>query len=428
MRTIREPSREIPVVAEVDVLVAGGGPAGIAASVAAARLGASTMLVERYGYLGGMATGGLVLYMDSVFDKDGERCIGGIHWEMLERLRAMGGLGVQSPTRLHVDSELLKPLADEMVEEAGATLRLHSWAVDAWVEDSAVKGAIVESKSGRQAILARICVDATGDGDIAAQAGADFDLRTMRVGLNLKVGGVNRDAFLAWQRENPDEAKALRNRVLGEGGVPMGVGTTPYSDKGVYWVNVRGLATRNDRELDAKLGDNWNFSGQLNIVDVEDLTYIEVELRKRLLIGLDFYRKHVPGYEDVRLLMIAPQLGVRDSRRVRGVHTLTRDEAESGVFADAVGMTGLKFEAGHHLTLPYRALVPEKVDGLLSSGRCISVDDRLIGPIRIIPPCMVTGQAAGTAAAMSLKAGVAPRDLDVVALQKQLAADGVLMP
>ena len=166
--------------------------------------------------------------------------------------------------------------------------------------------------------------------------------------------------------------------------------------------------------------------------DVSDALYLvldgEVELRKRLLIGLDFYRKHVPGYEDVRLLMIAPQLGVRDSRRVRGVHTLTRDEAESGVFADAVGMTGLKFEAGHHLTLPYRALVPEKVDGLLSSGRCISVDDRLIGPIRIIPPCMVTGQAAGTAAAMSLKAGVAPRDLDVVALQKQLAADGVLMP
>jgi hypothetical protein len=428
MQTIQEPGREIPVVDQVDVLVVGGGPAGIAAATAAARLGARTMLIERYGYLGGLATGGLVLFMDGLFDQGGDRCIGGIPWEVLERLRAVDGLAQVSATNLHVDSELLKVVADEVCVQAGAVLRLHSWATDALLEEGRVGGAIVESKSGRQAVLSRVCVDATGDGDIAARAGAAFDLASMRIGLNFKVGGVDLAAFRAFQQEHPQRAKALRNEVRARGGFPLGAGATPHSDIGVYWVNVLGLGGWDGAEP-ASNPSVGAFAGDLSAVDVESLSYAEVELRRQILLSLDFYRQNVPGYEDVRLLAIAPQLGVRDSRRVRGVHKLTRAEAEAGTcFEDAIGMTGATFASGEHLQVPYRALVPQALDGLLISGRCISVDDGLINALRIIPPAMMTGQAAGTAAALCVQAGVPPRQLDPASLRRQLAADGVLLP
>jgi hypothetical protein len=386
------------------------------------------MLVERYGYLGGLATGGLVLYMDGLFDKTGERCIGGIHWESLERLRDLGGLAAQTPTRLHVDSELYKVVADNLCVESGVKLRLHCWAVDALVDEGRVTGVVVESKSGREAILADICVDATGDGDVAARAGAAYDMATMRIGLNLKVGGVDREAYQAFASEYPDRIRSLRQDLIRSGGYPLGAGATPYSDAGVYWVNVIGLADRESSEE-----EKLTFDGELSAVDVEDLTYAEVELRRRLVRSVNYYRAHMPGYENVQLLMFAPQLGVRDSRRVKGEHTLTLAEMEDGrAYDDAIGMTGRTFDVGrdmpHHLQVPYRALVPEAVDGLLVGGRCISVDDGLIGPIRIIPPCMMTGQAAGTAAAMAASAGVQPRAVDVTGLQRQLSVDGVILP
>ena len=425
--TIREPAREIPVVDAVEVLVLGGGPAGIAAATAAARAGARTMLVERYGYLGGLATGGLVLYMDGLFDKTGERCIGGIHWESLERLRDLGGLAAQTPTRLHVDSELYKVVADNLCVESGVQLRLHCWAVDTLVEDGRVTGVVTESKSGRQALLADVCVDATGDGDVAARAGAGYDVATMRIGLNLKIGGVDREAYQAFAGEYPDRIRSLRQELIDLGGYPLGAGLTPYSDEGVYWVNVLGLAGRETPE------EARTFAGELSAVVVEDLTYAEVELRRRLVQSVTYYRETMPGYENVRLLAFAPQLGVRDSRRVKGVHTLTIADMEAGRrYDDAIGMTGRTFDVGqespHHLQVPYRALVPEAIDGLLVSGRCISVDDGLIGPIRIIPPCMMTGQAAGTAAAMAALSGVEPRAVDVTALRRQLRVDGVILP
>ena len=429
MRTITEPSRDTPVVDQVDVLVAGGGPAGIAAAVAAARTGARTALVERYGYLGGLATGGLVLFMDGLFDPRGERCIEGIAWEAMERLRAIGGLAEESSTELHVDSELLKVVADEMCTEAGIRLRLHSWAVDALVEDNRVTGVIVESKSGRQAILSRVCVDATGDGDIAARAGADYDLGTMRIGLNLKIGGVDLDAFRAFQEEDPERARALRRQARARGGCPIGANATPHSDIGVYWVNILGLASTSKAASAEGAPGEDAFAGGLSAIDAEALTYAEVELRRRIMSGLDFYRREVPGYGNVRLLAIASQLGVRDSRRVRGIHKLTRAEMVAGAtFEDAIGMTAAMFRSGNHLQVPYRALVPDTLDGVLTSGRCISVDDGLMHAIRVIPPCMMTGQAAGTAAALCAQTDTIPRDLDPSLLRQQLATAGVLLP
>lgn len=427
MATVREPARDIPIVREVDVVVAGGGPAGFAAAAAAARLGVSVALIERYGCLGGLATGGLVLYMDGLFNRAGERVMGGIPWESMERLRAMNGLGLDGPTHIHVDSELLKVVADALCTEAGAELRFHSWVANTWVEGDAVQGVIVETKAGRQAIRARVCIDATGDGDVAALAGAEFELGHQRIGLNLKMGGIDRSKFVAFERDHPEEARALRAKVRAMGGFPLRPNTTPDSDAGVYWINILGLADRAGGGQDQGTVHEV-FAGNLSALDVEDLSYAEVALRKGLVATIDFYRSSVPGFEDARLLAFASQLGVRDSRRITGLHQLSREDmlAERR-FEDAIGMSGLGFADVGQYQIPYGSLVPARLDGLLVAGRCICADSWAQQAIRLIPPAMVTGQAAGTAAAMAARLGIAPRHLDPAALRRQLEADGVIL-
>ena len=427
MRTITEPSRVIPVVADVEVIVLGGGPAGIAAATAAARTGAEVMLVERYGSLGGMAAGGLVLYMDGLYDDTGERCIEGICWELMERLRSIGGLaeiGAQNPS---VDSELFKVVSDDICTESSVAMRLHSWAVDVIRDENRIAGVILESKSGRQAVLGKVCIDATGDGDIAAFAGSQFSTHRMRIGLNYKIGGVDRGRFQVWAKDNPGPLADLRNSVKEKGSWPIVLGETPHSEIGDFWVNVLGPAKRGTDSGDSPGGEI--FDGQLDALDVDDLTYAEVNLRRSMMVAIDQYRKFAPGFEHVRLLAIASQLGVRDSRHIRGLHVLTRADVESGEpLADAVGMTGTTFRDGNHLQVPYSTLVPQKIDGLLCAGRCVGVDSELIHAIRIIAPCLMTGQAAGTAAALCVGAGTLPRNLDVKMLQKQLSDDGVRLP
>lgn len=427
MRTIREPAREIPVVRDVDVLVVGGGPAGFIAAAAAARLGVSTLLVERYGCLGGLATGGLVLYMDGIADKQGVRVIGGLPWEAMERLQGMSGLASDGPLRLHVDSELLKVVADELCIASGAELRLHSWAVGVLREGSRVTGAIVESKSGRQAILAKVCIDATGDGDLAAMAGAPYEMGNQRIGLNLKIGGIDRERYRAFVNEQPERARELRAQLRALGGFPFSPNSTPDSDAGVYWINILGLAGRDRLGRDEGTVHEI-FDGELSAINVEDLTYVEVELRRRLIQSLDFHRKHVPGFENARLLAFASQLGVRESRRILGRAMLTQQDVVNGrSFEDTIGLGGIGFAAVGRYEVPYGCLVPKDVDGLLVAGRCISVDHWTQQAIRLIPPAMMTGQAVGTAAAMAAKANVSPDELDTDKLRQQLAKDGVIL-
>ena len=430
MKTIQEPAREIPVLDEVDVLVVGGGPAGYCAAVAAARQGSRTALVERYGCLGGLATGGLVLYMDGIFDRTGRRVMGGLCWESMERLQDVGGLAQDSPTRLHVDSEWLQVVADSMCHDAGVHLWFHAWAAAAYMDEGRVAGAIVETKSGRQAILADICIDATGDGDLAANADAAFDMGYQRIGLNLKVGGVSRDAWRAFNDEEPERARELMRALLDQGGVPMRPATTPHSDIGVYWINILGLDER-DGTTDHPADDlHAMFEGKLSAIDVHDLSYAQYELRQRIARSLAFYKENIPGFEDVRLLAIAPQLGVRESRRIRGIVELTSSDVRAErAFADTIGLHGLSFAGGGVINVPYRCLVPEAVDGLLTAGRCVSTDHWTMQALRLIPPAMVTGEAAGVAAALCASEGCQPRDLPYEALAAGLAeADVIVTP
>ncbi len=425
MGTITEPSRETPVAAEVDVLVLGGGPSGAAAAAAASRLGARTMLVERYGCLGGLATGGLVLHLMAIFDKQGKRWIGGLGWETAERLGALGGLAYESATRPHADSELLKVALDRLVLESGVELRFHSWAVGALVEGGAVRGVTVESKAGRQAILSRACIDATGDADIAAAAGAECWTHTMAIGLPLKIGGVDLEAFRAFEREQPERAAALAREVAEMGGYAIRPRPTPYSDAGVYWVNIPGLARRADG---TEANSTGKLEGELDGTNVEDLTWAEVELRERTLASLEFYKMKVPGYAKSHLLAFASQLGVRDSRHIKAPCFVRKADVEAGrSYDDAIGCVAMDTSTPGFARVPYRALVPQRLEGLLVAGRSINGDDWVMETLRLIPPAMVTGQAAGTAAALALRDGAALRSVDPARLRGQLARDGVIL-
>jgi hypothetical protein len=425
MRAVVEPSRETPVVAEVDVLVAGGGPSGVAAAVAAGRLGARTLLLERYGCLGGLATGGLVLHLMAMFDAAGRRWIGGLAAEAAERLAAMGGLAHESPTRPHADSELLKVVYDRMCAEAGVDLRLHSWAVSALVEGGAVRGAVVESKAGRQAVLAKACVDATGDADLAASAGAGCRSGTMAIGLPLKIGGVDIDSWRRFEREEPDHARELVERVKAAGGYRIRPRPTPWSDAGVYWVNINGLARR---AKGAEANSTDRLEGELDATAVEDLSWAEVELRERTLASLDFYRANAPGFDKAHLLAFASQLGVRDSRHVLAVRSVSRADVEADlVWADGVGCVAMDYSTPGHARVPYGCLVPERLEGLLTAGRAIDGDDWVMGTLRLIPPAMVSGQAAGSAAALAARDGVPLRAVDAAGLRSRLERDGVIL-
>jgi ribulose 1,5-bisphosphate synthetase/thiazole synthase len=387
-------------VQEVDVVVAGGGPAGIAAAIAAARNGAKTLIVERYGYLGGMMTGSWVTWFLGFGDGD-KQVVRGLTDEFVRRLGEVGGL-VNARSKsgdVNSDVESIKWLAVVMLEEAGTKILLHSLVAATVVEGSAVKGIIVENKSGRQAVLAKVVIDATADGDVAHFAGAETHADKHDISLCLRVEGVDRQKFEEFKKTKPGELQKLLDTLKSQGGVE------PAST---------------DR-----------FSGR-SAIDVNDLTFMENDSRKRVMKGLMFMKKNVPGYENAKLARTAPQLGVRESRKIVGECTLTEEDIlNSRKFSDTIGRCGAHMQGyqlydvhGLDYDIPYRCLVPEKVDGLLAAGRCVSATHGAINTLRLIVPCMLTGEAAGTAAAIAVARGLPPRKVGVAELQDKLRKQG----
>ena len=376
-----QPQRELAVLHRTDVLVVGGGSAGVTAALAARRAGADVTIVERYGHFGGLWTGGLVLLVIGHIVKGGRQVCQGIGEEMMRRLDAMDGAIVNrrpgaAPT---VDAEAVKYLMVEMIEEAGVKVFLHCYGVDAIMDGGAVAGAVFESKSGRQAILARTVIDATGDGDIFAAAGAEYERRSHNIGLVSRLGNLDRVA--------PPAGAPKPSARMGN--------VTPVP--GVNWVNMLGP------EVDG--------------LDVEVLTRMEMNHRKFIWRHTQKIRA-AAGYEKVYLVETAPQLGVRITRALNGVKTVTLADLRAGTsFADVVGVGGAA--GGEHgpWQIPYGALVPAKLDHLLAAGRCISAELQMADLVRLIPNCFVTGQAAGVAAAVALKDGCRVRDVDVAKVQ-----------
>jgi len=380
-----QPQRKLSLLDQTDVLVVGGGPAGVAAAIGARRAGARVTLVERYNHFGGLWTGGLVLVVIGHMVKGPKQVCMGIGEEMMRRLEKVeGGIMNRGPgANPTVDAEALKFVMLDMIQEAGVKVFLHCWGVDAVMEGDAVRGAVFESKSGRQAILAKNVVDATGDGDLFAAAGAEFEHRSYNIGLVSRIGNLD--------SVDPAAAKQAPK--------PRGLGS-PTPIPGVNWVNMLGP------ESDG--------------LDVAVLTRLEMNHRRHIWQQMQKLRK-TPGYEKVFLVETGPQLGVRITRTLAGVKTLSYEDIKSGARCpDVVAVGGFTTPAGNEWHIPYGVLVPKKIDHLLASGRCISAALRTADNIRLIPVCFATGHAAGVAAAVAAKDGCPPRAVDVSRVQQIL--------
>ena len=394
-----QPQRELPILAETDVLVVGGGPAGVAAALAARRLGARVTITERYGHFGGQWTGGLVLLLDGCYAKGPVLVTRGIGEEMCQRLEKMDrGIVDREPGKnATVDAEALKYLMVEMITAAEIDVFLHSWCADAIVDGDTVRGAVFESKSGRQAILARMVVDATGDGDVFAAAGAEFDFIPYSIGLVHRLGNLDK-VDKAKAEEALKQLDAKKRRTLTGSVTPI---------DGVNWVNMGGPKS--------------------NALDVKELSRLELSHRKRIWDQVEQLRK-TPGFEKVYLAETAPQLGVRMSRILKGLAKLTwQGFKEERTWPDVIGVGGAW--KGNHQSwqIPYGALVPVKADNILAAGRCISIEPKMADLVRVIPPSWVTGQAAGAAAALAVQNSCRPRDVAVPKLQEALKQQGAYL-
>ena len=417
-RFIDEPPRSTPVKAETQVLVIGGGSAGVSAAVAAARNGAEVILVERLGYLGGLATGGLIILLLTLDDGCGRQVVGGLCQEVTDRLAKRGAayfppqsewgsadealvrraqhwglVWGHGPHRVRYsvayDPEEFKFALNQMIEGAGVRLLLHAYACDALVENDRIAGVTFQSKSGRFAILAQVVIDASGDGDIFTSAGAAYEKEDVLPWLWFCMGGVeNAEAAI--------QAGGWFFHTIGEGKVLL-----PW-----------GAAERVTRKIDA--------------TNPDDLTYAELECRRRVMEEVDRLRREVPGFAKAHLCHIADQLGITESRRLVGEYVLSRDDIDKPC-DDVVALTGhwTKYEALYYI--PYRSLLTKEFANLLVAGRCISVDHRVHHATKEIPPCMATGEAAGTAAALAVQEGIEPKWIDVKVLQQRLEEHGAIL-
>ena len=445
-------------VKEYDVLVVGGGNAGCAAAIAAARHGARTMLVERYGFLGGTATAAMVgPWM--TFHSGKQRIVGGIAQEIVERLVRMGG----SPGHVHdssdyvptitpFDPEMHKALLFEMMQEAGVNLLLHAYFLRARMDGASVAGAIFATVAGEREYGARTTIDATADAYVAASAGVETQQgdargRVQPATLIFRLSHVDLNKTAAYVRKHPEQmrtslkahertAPALtavaglyelwqEAQAKGDVSIPREVVSffiTPYPDE--VTVNMTRVV-------------------DIDPLDPDDLTHAEVAARGQTMELLKFFRSRVPGFENARIAATATQIGIRESRRIVGEYTLTRDDVlEAKHFDDAVarsaypidihnpsgtGTQTQRLRPGESYEIPYRCLVPKGVDRLLVAGRCISTTHEALASTRLTPTVMTLGQAAGTAAALALQEHVRVRDVNAAKLREALQADGAIV-
>ena len=409
-QSITEPARTTPVFLRTDVLVCGGGPAGTAAALAAARQGVSVTLLERYGCLGGLATGGLVIVLPC-FIEDGVQVIGGIGLELRDRLITNGEGAYRRPHRSDgsaFDPEAMKRLSVELCRDEGVDLLHHTWVAGALREGSRVTGVVFESKAGRMAALADVVIDATGDGDVFAAAGAAFEASTQQIGLPFRLIHVDTDAWQSFRERQPKRHAEIIKRAHRDAGFtgPFQISPLPMAP-GVAW------------------GNNGFLEG--DALDIRTLSRVEGEARIGVAHVARVLRAEVPGFEDAILIDTASQLGVRRSRRLVGEYVLTGDDVSGPDkrFPDAVGRGNDFRRGGVVYEIPYRSLLPRGLDGLLVAGRCLSCTHEALEPLREIHVCWVMGQAAGAAAALAVRGGISPRGVAVPELQQVLRTAGV---
>ena len=449
-----EPASDIPVYDECDILVVGGGAAGHAAALAAARAGAKNIvLMERYGYMGGDATGGYVIMVPNLswYDKSFVR---GIQEEWFTRLNkipqavkapSLDEIGCQDPALLNVwrgmhdcvsrggfggckpsclvravyfEPNELKIEMDQMLWEHRDAIRIcyHSWVTRAIVENDMIKGVIFESKEGRKAILAKLVIDATGDGDIYSQAGApyaglaDEACRSNTTALVWRIGGIDWEEYVQWQKANPEAAAALRTglqKITGFRIAPL-----PSNYRNVCWMN------------------NWHANHDCTVI--ADQTDTEIRTRLTIHQVIDYLKEVAPiAFKDAYLYDIAPQLGTRCSRRLKGEYIMTANDFAFATKHDDViawHSTICQINDCGPVEIPYRAILPQKIENLLCPGRHLSADNVAIDWLNLIPQCVGTGQAAGVAAAVAVADGSTAHTVNIKKVQDILVDQDVPLP
>jgi hypothetical protein len=439
-----------------DIVVVGGGPAGINAAIAAGRKKKKVLLIERHGFLGGMSTIASVYPWMTFHTENGTQVIKGIAEEIVQKLKDRGA----SPGHLRdtcgfvysvtpYDPEVYKVLAVELLQDAGVDLLVHSFVDHLTVENDRITAIEITSKSGRMKIQAEQFIDASGDADLAFLSGAptlkgrDGDQKTQPLTMKFRMRGVDLDKIKEHMLNHQDNFfKKTPFDELPD--LPLTAVQGFYKE----WKEAK-LPINRDQVLffagpaKDEVLVNMTRVQDLDGTRIEDLTKAEFEGRKQVLMIADFLVKWIPGFEEASISSTGAQIGIRESRRIEGEYILTKEDVTAGkAFEDVISKSGYPIdihapsgngmeiawvEGDGSFDIPYRTLVPKKINNLLVAGRCISTTHEALATTRLTPSAMAVGQAAGTAASLALETKCSPREIDVKRLQEMLVEDGMVL-
>lgn len=453
MKTIAESAREIGVRKETDVLIIGGGPSGIMAALAAAEDGLNVMLIESRSFVGGNMTIGLPIL--GFLGQKGNQIIKGLPQKLIDRLKAVQASSEHRPCPLHmsltlVEPEAVKTVALQMLVEAKVDVLFYAFCAGVVMEGDELKGVIIESKAGREAILAKTVIDCSGDADVAFRAGVPCEYGNDQGGvqpptLMFCLGGVDTEKLRTSVAEEPRTylTDFIPAEYFGQNNQFVLVGMRNLVKK----AQEDGLTLTTERTIlitGLRKGEVWVNMTRVNGVNGTDpgsLTYGEIEGRRQIHDIQQYLVEYVPGFENAYFLKTAPFLGIRETRRIQGLYTMTREDIMScRHFEDSIAVASYPLDIHHPqgggctlewcgdcYDIPYRALIPQKIRNLIVAGRCISTTHEAMSAIRVMAPCMAMGEAAGRAAKLAIRQGVQPADIDVKQLQQELLQKGAYL-